>query len=337
MMARSVRRQPLAVTRSIKAKFAIVIVVAIAVATTTSQLWYTLGWPIWLRPVVAAVVSVVAVQFLAHGMTKPLRDMVRASKEIARGRYDMRVETPSVDEVGQLAEAFNLMAGELADVDRQRRELVATVSHELRTPIAGLRATLENLADGVVEPGPDVMQAMLGRTTRLQSLVEDLLDLSRLEAGIVPLRRDRLELSLLVAAALDECRHDFPDASITMNVADDVLVDADPDRLHQVVVNLVENAIRHGGGEVVVSSTTRPGSLDIMVSDNGPGLAPEERDAVFERFHRAVPRTSAGADGSGTGLGLAIVRWIALLHGGSVRAESNEPTGARFVVSLPAP
>jgi HAMP domain-containing protein len=169
-------KQPLSLIGSIKTKFAIVILAAIGTAVVTSQVGYAFGWPIWLRPIVAAALSLIAVYFFARGLTRPLRDMAAASLSIARGNYDQRVHTASVDEVGQLAQAFNSMAADLAEVERNRKELVANVSHELRTPIAGLRATLENIADGVAEPTPETINAMLERVGRLQRLVTDLLD-----------------------------------------------------------------------------------------------------------------------------------------------------------------
>jgi signal transduction histidine kinase len=327
-------RQPLSWNRSIKAKFAIVILAAIGTAVITSQVGYTLGWPLWLRPTIAATLSLIAVQFLAHGMTRPLRQMAKAATSIAQGRYDQRVNTASVDEVGQLAAAFNSMAADLADVERNRKELVANVSHELRTPIAGLRATLENIADGVAEPTPEVIAAMLERVGRLQRLVTDLLDLSRLEAGTAPLHLEPVHLASLVSAAADDCRRDHPSANITSSVDSAAYVNADPERLHQVLANLLDNGVRHGGPSVAVSSRRSSADMvEIVVADHGPGLADDDRERIFDRFYRA---TDGRDDSGGTGLGLAIVRWIVDLHGGHVVIEPNEPSGARFVVSLPS-
>ena len=134
-------------------KFSIVIVAAIGTAVVTSQVGYSLGWPIWIRPTIAAAVSIVAVQFLARGMTRPLSDMAVAARHMANGDYEQRVHTSSVDEVGQLATAFNRMAESVADADRQQRDLIGNVSHELRTPITGLRATIENIIKRTVLSG----------------------------------------------------------------------------------------------------------------------------------------------------------------------------------------
>jgi signal transduction histidine kinase len=317
---------------SIKLKFSIVIEVAVGVAVVMSQVGYLLGWPIWLRPMLATVVSLCFVQFLAHGMTSPLREMARAAIDISHGRYSHRIETSSVDEVGQLAAVFNVMAAELEDADRQRRELIANVSHELRTPIAGIRGAMENVIDGVVEVGPELLQSMHGRIERLQHLVDDLLDLSRLEAGDVSMDRRPLLLADVVNGAVDEVRFDHPSVHIGVDVDLALTVEGDPERLHQVVANLLQNAVIHGAPPISVRAVAEGTSARLTVSDRGRGLTSDERERVFERFYRAAP---PGEARPGTGLGLAIVRWIVELHGGSITAEADEPHGARFDVLLP--
>ncbi len=319
---------PLRLTRSIKAKFSIVILAAIGTAVVTSQVGYSLGWPLWVRPTVAAAVSLIAVQFLAKGMTLPLRDMSKAARHMAAGDYTQRVETSSVDEVGQLAVAFNSMAQSVADADRQQRDLIGNVSHELRTPIAGLRATLENIMDGVTEPTAEVLSTMAGRVNRLERLVSDLLDLSRLEAGTAPLTTSIVNLREIVGDAVEECTAAHPAACITIAISDNTLLTADPERLHQVVSNLLANAIAHGGGLINITAVATAGNVTLTVADQGRGLD-GDADRLFERFYRADNSST------GTGLGLAIVRWIVDLHDGSVRAEPNQPTGARFIVTLP--
>ena len=318
--------------RSIKLKFSIVIVVAIIVAVLMSQVGYALGWPVWLRPVLAAAVSLVFVQFLAHGMTSPLRAMAAAAKAIEQGDHSVRIDTPNVDEVGQLAQAFNAMAAGLADADRQRRELIANVSHELRTPIAGLRATVENVIDGVAVLDASALVSMHGRVDRLGRLIDDLLDLSRLEAGTLVLAHDVLSLREVVAGVVDEHRFDHPSTHVDVNIDDSLTVVGDPDRLHQVFANLLDNATLHGAGPVRIEAVSDNASVRLAMTDQGPGLG-ADGDRVFERFFRADATRAAGHDG--VGLGLAIARWIVELHGGSIHAEPNEPAGARFVVLLP--
>jgi two-component system, OmpR family, sensor histidine kinase BaeS len=319
---------PLGLTRSIEVKFSIVILAAIATAVVTSQVGYFLGWPLWLRPTVAAVVSLTAVQFLSKGMTLPLREMAKAARHMATGDYTQRVKTTSVDEVGQLATAFNSMAEAVATADRQQRDLIGNVSHELRTPIAGLRATLENLIDGVTEPTPEVLWTMAGRVNRLERLVSDLLDLSRLEAGMAPLTTSDVNLRDILDDAVDECVAANPSARITVAAPDSILLTADPGRLHQVVSNLLANAAAHGDGPIAVTAAMSDTQVTLSIADHGRGLD-GDTDRLFERFYRADNSSI------GTGLGLAIVRWIVDLHGGTVSAEPNQPTGARFIVTLP--
>ncbi|MDQ4025264.1 MAG: HAMP domain-containing protein, partial [Actinomycetota bacterium] len=163
--------RPLDRFTSLKTKLGIVIVAAVFVTVATIILGVRAGLPLYLCGVAAAVLSLVMVQLLARGMTSPLRQMAAAATAMSRGRYDERVTSSSRDEVGDLARAFNKMAEELSQVDRMRRDLVANVSHELRTPITALQAVLENVVDGVEDPNPETLRAMLSQVERLGRLV----------------------------------------------------------------------------------------------------------------------------------------------------------------------
>ncbi len=194
----------------------------------------------------SVVIALGVTQLLARGMTSPLREMTAAAQAMARGDYSRRVHATSNDEVGELARAFNRMAEDLGDADRQRRELVANVSHELRTPVSALRAVLENLVDGVTTPDDASLRTALAQTERLGDLVSQLLDLSRVEAGAVPLHCDRFALQSFLAACVEQAELAGRDVRYVVDVepADLTLV-ADQDRLHQVVANLLDNAARH--------------------------------------------------------------------------------------------
>lgn len=328
--------RPLDRIRSIKTKLSIVIVAAVAVTAATSTVGFRLGVPLWLGPIISASLALLMVQFLAHGMTRPLRAMASAAPSMARGDYGLRVHTTAVDEVGRLAEAFNHMAAELAETDRQRRDLVANVSHELRTPISALQATLENLVDGVAAPDSATFRAMHTQTERLGRLVRDLLDLSRLESGATQLRLERILLRDLLTRAIDESRLHHPDLGVTVEVLpDEIAFECDPDRLHQAIVNLLDNAVRYGGANafVRIEARCRHRCLRVDISDNGPGIPAGERGRVFERFYRADHAPAAHRGGAG--LGLAIVRSIVELHNGVIRAEGNDPRGCRMVIELP--
>ncbi|MCU1352789.1 MAG: histidine kinase with domain [Acidimicrobiales bacterium] len=329
---------PLQRVRSIKTKLSTVIVAAVAITLAVNEIGLKLNFRAGFRAGVAAGIALGMVQLLARGMTSPLRTMERAATAMADGDYSHPVVASSADEVGRLAHAFNHMASELAQVDRQRRDLVANVSHELRTPISALRATLENLVDGVVPPDPELLGTMLAQVERLQRLVTQLLDLSRLESGASPLHRERFEVADLLHRVADEARLHAASEFVVKVTPPDLAIDGDPERLHQVVANLVENAVRFSppGGKVTLRCRrdgTARAAIEIM--DEGPGIAAADAARIFERFYRADEARSSG-DG-GAGLGLSIARWIVELHGGRIRAERNEPRGARMVVVLPAP
>ncbi len=331
--------RPLDFLGSIKLKLGALIVAAVAVTVVV----VTLGQRADLSPAVtglaAAVLALGVVQVLAHGMTSPLREMVGAARAMARGDYGRRVTATSRDEVGELARAFNTMAAELAEVDRMRRDLVANVSHELRTPIGALRAVIENLVDGVARPDPETLGSMLLQVERLGTLVEQLLELSKLESGAAPLERVPVDAHTLLDRAVGDWRARAGGRGVQFGVSVEppsLRVDGDRERLHQVLTNLVGNAVRHSpdSGCVRLLARRSNGVVRIEVVDEGPGIEPGEAERVFERFYRA-DHARAASDG-GAGLGLPIARWIVELHGGRIHAEAADPSGCRIVVELPA-
>ena len=320
--------RPLDPLRSFKAKTALLVGLALlasgAAFALTSEL--KLRWAL----LIALVVALGVTQLLAHGMTSPLREMTAAARRMAGGDYDVTVRATSRDEVGELATAFNQMSADLAAADRYRRELIGNVSHELRTPISALQAVLENLADGVAPADQTTLRAALQQTERLGRLVTELLDLSRLDGGALPLRREEFDVHAFLSDAVGQC------SSPTQVVIDvrpsGLRAVADVARLHQVVSNLVENALRHSpsGDLVRVEARAAGEALQLDVVDSGPGIPVAERARVFERFTRGGSSTADG----GTGLGLAIARWAVELHGGGIAVVGDRP-GCRIRVSLP--
>ncbi|HEY6652308.1 MAG TPA: ATP-binding protein, partial [Actinomycetota bacterium] len=272
------------------------------------------------------------------GMTQPLRDMAAAARRLERGDYSTRVNVRSLDEVGQLAAAFNRMSAELEDLERSRRDLVANVSHELKTPIAAIRAHLENLADGVEEADPRTLQVMLSQTERLSRLVDQLLDLSRLESGEVPFKREVVAIAPLVARVISEITigRAISDITLEADVPAGLAAEADPERIHQVLFNLVDNAVRFTppGGEITITARSRDERVEVRVADTGVGIAAEHLPRVFERFYRVD--ASRSRDDGGTGIGLAIARSIVEGHGGRIVAESDPGHGSAFTFDLPA-
>ncbi len=329
--------RPLDAVTSIKVKLATLIVGAVGI--TVFVFWFCIRivhlWPS-AAGIIAGAVALLMVSRLARGMTSPLREMAAATQAMAKGDYSQTVTATSHDEVGRLATAFNQMAAELAETDRVRRDLVANVSHELRTPLTSLQATLENLIDGVAPADEHTLQTMLRQVERLGRLVTQLLDLSRLEAGTVPLDRHPFAVEPLLAHAVRELELADSGVAIDMSVDDhDLAADGDPERVHQVVANLLENAVRHSphGGSVHVRARRSADSVTIEVLDEGPGIAASDVDRVFERFYRA-DSARAASDG-GAGLGLAIARWVVDRHGGASHPPPREPHGCRMVVTLP--
>jgi signal transduction histidine kinase len=330
--------RPLDPLRSIKTKLGVLVVATVAVSATLTAVGVKLGlWPRYTVPV-AVLVALLVTQVLARGMTSPLREMTAAARAMARGDYSRRVRATSRDEVGELGRAFNRMAADLETVDRQRRELVANVSHELRTPISALQAVLENIVDGVSAPDPATLRAVLEQTERLGRLVNQLLDLSRLDAGAVPLDVSEFDVAPLLAAAVREAEVVGRPVRFAVDVRPpDLIATGDTARLQQLLANLLDNASRHSPPDGVVRLIARAdaGATDALileVADDGPGIPAEEREAVFERFIRGGATHGDG----GTGLGLAIARWVTDLHGGAIDVTDSD-RGCRIRVTLPAP
>lgn len=330
--------RPLAVLRSIKVKLGVLVAASVLVATVLSTIGAADTVPPWLAIPVTVAAALAVTQLLAIGMVAPLRQMTDAAGRMARGDYRARVDATSRDEVGELARAFNTMAEDLATVDQQRRDLIGMVSHELRTPLAALSAVIENLADGVVAPDPTALRAAAAQTERLTALVTDLLDLSRLEAGISRLQPAEIDVADLLASCVTEAEIAGRRVGFAVDVgAAGATVVADEARLRQVVANLLDNAARYSppGAEVRISADARDGRWWLEVTDQGPGVDPADRERAFERFGQLDQREAAGGAGT-TGLGLAIARWVADLHAGTVRFVDPVPgEGACVRLELP--
>jgi len=335
--------RPLDPVRSLKGKLIVIIA-----ATATMYMLVTwigdrlFGLGVLRTFPLALVCSLVVTQVLARGMTRPLREMTAAARAMARGDYSIRVRTNSRDEVGQLAAAFNSMAADLDHLDAQRREMVANVSHELRTPVAALRAQVENMADGVIEPDAEALEATLVQIERLSRLIAYLLDLSRVEAGaadlhVAPLAVEPFLENIVAEARGASARHDLRWRVETR--PEDLVVMGDEERLRQVVSNLLDNASRHSpdGGTVTLQAYETHGYVVIDVIDEGRGIPEAERDHVFGRFARGNTPGQTGSSTGGTGLGLAIARWAVGLHEGTIGViDPPHGVGTRIRVRLPA-
>ncbi|GAA2602829.1 HAMP domain-containing sensor histidine kinase [Streptomyces axinellae] len=340
--------RPLDPYRSVKAALGALVILSVVITTLLALFAMQSATELRVITIISIVASLLVTQFVAQSLTAPLDEMTDAAKAMAHGDYSRRVRGGRRDEFGELAENFNRMAADLEAVDQHRKELVANVSHELRTPIAALRAVLENVVDGVSDADPETMRTALSQTERLGRLVAHLLDLSRLDNGVVPLHSRRFEVWPYLAGVLKEANmskgsgHARKDVHLHLDVSPPELTAyADPERLHQVVANLIDNAVKHSPPHGRVTVRARPsegagseGSLEVEVLDEGPGIPEAERHRVFERFNGAHSAEALGGAGGGTGLGLAIARWAVDLHGGSIRVAES-PRGCRIQLTLP--
>lgn len=288
----------------------------------------------------AAFLAAVAISiFVTRRIVAPIQAMTRASARIADGGYGERVPVASQDELGQLATQFNRMAGALAQTEQIRRDLIADVAHELRTPLASLAGYMEGLLDGVIPAEPETFYRLHREAARLQRLVDDLQELSRAEAGQVPMHLAPLQVGHVVEAVAGRFRAQFSDKGVALvvDVAPHVpMIMADPDRIGQVLTNLIGNALQYTlpGGRVDVRARLRGGAVEISISDTGIGIVAEHVPRIFERFYR-VDSSRARASG-GSGIGLTIARHLIEAHGGSIRAESaGSGKGSTFTITLP--
>lgn len=288
--------------------------------------------------VTASLAAVVVALALSSRIARPVTRLVEAAGRIAAGHYAERVPAFGAGEVAELAASFNEMAGSLEAIERRRLELVGDVAHELRTPLATVDGYLEGLEDGVVQASPATWSLLRAETGRLTRLVDDLSELWRAEARQLPLSLEAVDVGEVARDMVEQYRAEAAARalSLTAELSPGLLARADRDRLAQVVGNYLSNAIRYSpaGAEVTVATRDAGDEVVLSVRDSGPGLTPEQRRHVFERFYRVDPSRSRALGGAG--IGLAIVRALALAMGGRVWADSAGPgKGSTFWVALP--
>jgi signal transduction histidine kinase len=299
-------------------------------------LWLSLALGIAAATVAAALVSWI----VSTRIVRPMSNLAVAARGISRGNYEARVDVAGSDEVTVLGRAFNEMAASLASAEERRRHLLSDVAHELRTPLATIDAYLEGLADGVVDPTPDTWKLLRNETRRIGRLTEDVTKVSRAEERQLELRVQRVPAMALLEAAASAAAPAFGAKGVELEISpeqDSPAVEADADRLGEVLANLLENALRHtqAGGTVTLSAERAGDDALLAVTDTGEGLLPDDLDRVFERFYRVDHARSR--DQGGSGIGLAIARALVEAHGGQLWAESPGPgQGARFVCRLSA-
>jgi len=291
--------------------------------------------------IVGVLASVVAAGFVAAAVTgrllRPLNAVRAATKLIAAGEYGGTVPVPSEPELAALATDVNTLARALADTESRRTRLLGEVAHEMRTPLTVLDGYVEGLIDGVFTAGPDTFGSLSEELRRLHRLSDDLSSLSRAQEQRLDLNPVTADLAVLARRAAARLSPQFEDAAVTLKLdADTALpVHVDPDRMTQVLTNLLGNALHAtpAGGTVTITARGAGGRGEVVVSDTGVGLDEEDRERVFERFYRVPSQARRSA---GSGIGLTIAREIARAHGGDVTASSAGPErGASFTVVLP--
>lgn len=276
--------------------------------------------------------------WIAKSITRPLRKLMRGIKQLARDGEAEPVQIASGDEFQELGEAFNHMSAQLARQEEIRRSLVADVAHELRTPLTILQGKLESIQEGASEPSEQVILELTDEVYRLKRLVQDLQQLSLAEAGKLPLHKKTINVKDFVSKVCGNLHWLAEEKNITLSYEDvpaRVEFPIDPDRMTQVLVNLIGNALRHtpAGGRVDVSAEKQDGYLRLHIADTGPGIPEEDLPFIFERFYKRDPSRSR-KDG-GTGLGLSIAKGFVEAHGGSVTVKSKLGHGTVFTISLP--
>jgi len=299
-----------------------------------------------LAALAAFVVAVLVSVFVSRQVVAPVREMMAASQSIAEGHYSERIRligNPSkgeLDELAQLALSFNQMAARLEQTETMRRQLIGDVTHELQTPLTAIKGSMEGLIDGVLPVEDATYQQIYREADRLQKLVDDLQELSRVEAGAYELDRKPVSIEMLVQTAIQRLGQQFQEKniSLTSSLSPNLpILQGDPDRLLQVLLNLLSNAYQYtqAGGNVHVKAGLQGNEIVISVRDTGIGIPVEYIPHLFMRFYR-VDKSRSRQAGGGSGIGLTIAKHLIEAHGGRIWAESEgSGMGSTFSFALP--
>jgi signal transduction histidine kinase len=294
---------------------------------------------LFLAVLAAGVVAIGVSLLLSRSVVAPVRTLMIASRRIADGYYDERVRSTGSDELRRLATSFDQMAEKLEQVEAMRRQLIGDVSHELRTPLTAIKGNMEGLLDGVIPASPEVYRQVHQEADRLARLVDDLQELSRVEAKAYSLDVRPLAVSMLVQTTVKRL---LPQAGAKhIQVHQDLpaslpQVLGDTDRITQVLTNLAANAIQYTpeGGDVTISAALQGNEIHLSVTDTGMGIPAEHMPHLFTRFYR-VDKSRSRQAGGGSGIGLTIARHLVEAHGGRIWAESDgEGQGSTFTFTL---
>jgi two-component system sensor histidine kinase BaeS len=280
---------------------------------------------------ILGLVSILAGIFASRKLTRPLLELVDASGDIAGGNLSRRVSNSGHDELGRLSQSFNSMAHTLEAQEKLRRTLLSNAAHELRTPLAIISGELEGMLDGVLPTDRDALQSLHDEAQRLTAILDGVDEMSRAEASILNLHEETFELNGYLAAIVARFERLFADkhAVLLLECPDSLKITADPDRLSQIIINLIGNSFKSiaHDGQVILTASSNGNQISLEVSDNGCGIPEKDLPHIFERFYK-------GKDG-GLGLGLAIVQELVTAHGGTISVRSSLTSGTAFRILLP--
>lgn len=317
---------------------------AVFISTQSSSMFYIVGEIV--RIFLMAAIATFAVMFcfvgvFTYNMVKPLRQMAVAAKKFGAGDFSSRVPITTSDEIGQLAQEFNNMADSLALSEGTRRSFIANVSHELKTPMTTIGGFVDGILDGTIpyERQSYYLNIVSVEVKRLSRLVQSMLALSRIDSGTMKINKQRFNLTEVIIETLLTFEQKIEQRHINICGLEDISeinVDGDKDMLHQVVYNLMENAVKftNENGYIKISADLQPNRTVISIENSGEGINSEEIKHIFERFYKTDK--SRSMDKNGMGLGLYIVKTILRLHGGDITADSELGRNCRFTFWLPS-
>jgi len=306
-----------------------------AALTLEEQFSQSIMWAVFWGGMIALLVGVTASLLLTRQITLPLAQLTASARRFAHRDFSHRVQLKRNDEVGNLADAFNIMATNIETNDNLRSNMMADVSHELRTPLTILRGNFEALQAGKVIATPELLSSLYDEVLRIGRLVNDLESINLAEAGKLLLRYKNVEVSDLLWKAAAAFQYEADERGIEFTVEVDRKVQSwfmDEDRMVQVLINLLANAFKFSPdkGKIELLAKEENGSLVVEVKDSGPGIPEEDLPFIFERFYK-----SSKGRGDGSGLGLSIAKSFVETHGGNIQAYNIHGRGSAFFVTLP--
>lgn len=290
---------------------------------------------------IAGILAFIIAIILANGLLRPVKLLTQAADSLSHGKLSARVVVKGKDEIAHLGNSFNSMAENLEAAQTRKKAMTADIAHELRSPLAVQKAQLEAMQDGIVPINQESLQTVVDQTNFLTRLVDDLRTLALVDAGELPLELEDIDITALCAQVVERFHPQAGQQQVKLGYKnssgkDVVLIKADPDRITQILGNLISNALHHTNedGEITLEVTKKKDIVSISVKDNGCGIPEADLPHLFERFYKG-DKSRTREKASSTGLGLSIARNLARVHGGDLNAENNNEGGANFILTLP--